>query len=87
MLHFSKVFMACSLFLIMICKFPAAAQQFIHEAFITKISSMIALEAIEQTSFDIYVMDFQLPDGGGIEHRGAGTIAGECSSNHSYLRL
>jgi hypothetical protein len=49
MLHFSKVFMACSLFLIMICKFPAAAQQFIHEAFITKISSMIALEAIEQT--------------------------------------
>jgi len=26
-----------------------------------------ALEAIEQTSFDIYVMDFKLPDGGGID--------------------
>ena len=46
-----------------------------------------ALAAVEQKSFDVYVVDYKLPDGSGLDVTKRIRSKWGCSSNHSYLRL
>jgi two-component system, NtrC family, response regulator HydG len=46
-----------------------------------------ALGAIEQKSFDVYVMDYKLPDGSGLDVAERIRVEMGCSPNHSYHGL
>jgi CheY-like chemotaxis protein len=46
-----------------------------------------ALGAIEQKPFDVYVMDYNLPDGYRTRCRGPDSVKRKSSSNHSSLGL